>query len=58
MYRLAALFLLCLNGIPLAAQSAENLRVMAYNLTYYRAFTSFCTSTNNPQEPKKAGCAR
>jgi endonuclease/exonuclease/phosphatase family metal-dependent hydrolase len=53
MYRLAALFLLCLNGIPLAAQAGENLRVMAYNLTYFRAFTSFCTSTNNPPGAKE-----
>ena len=53
MFRLTAVFVLCLNGIPLAAQAGENLRVMAYNLTYFRAFTSFCTSTNNPPGAKE-----
>ena len=26
---------------------------MAYNLTYFRAFTSFCTTTNNPPGAKE-----
>ena len=37
----------------LAAQSPINLRVMTYNLTYFRAFTSFCTSSNNPPGAKE-----
>ena len=27
---------------------------MSYNLTYFRAFTSFCTTTNNPPGAKEA----
>ncbi|MEY3693418.1 MAG: hypothetical protein RL157_742, partial [Bacteroidota bacterium] len=37
----------------LAAQSPENLRIMTYNLTYFRAYTSFCTSSNNPPGAKE-----
>lgn len=49
--RTALIFLLISSG--LAGQSPVNLRVMTYNLTYFRAFTSFCTSTNNPPGAKE-----
>lgn len=49
--RTALIFLLISSG--LSGQSPVNLRVMTYNLTYFRAFTSFCTSTNNPPGAKE-----
>jgi hypothetical protein len=49
----SALLLGMLTCSHLAAQSPESLRVMTYNLTYFRSFTSFCTSTNNPPGAKE-----
>ncbi|MEQ8908519.1 MAG: T9SS type A sorting domain-containing protein [Vicingaceae bacterium] len=36
------------------SQSKDTLRVMTYNLMYYREFTSFCTSSNNNPNSKDA----
>ncbi|MDB4082886.1 T9SS type A sorting domain-containing protein [Vicingaceae bacterium] len=39
--------LLLLSTLISEAQQKDTVRVMTYNLMYYRAFTSFCTSNNN-----------
>jgi endonuclease/exonuclease/phosphatase family metal-dependent hydrolase len=49
----STLFLLLISS-GLSGQSPVNIRVMSYNLTYFRAFTSFCTTTNNPPGAKEA----
>ncbi len=49
----SALFIGLLISSTLAAQSPESLRIMTYNLTYFRAYTSFCTSSNNPPGAKE-----
>lgn len=57
MRSIAALFLGLLTCSQLAAQSPESLRIMTYNLTYFRSFTSFCTSSNNPPGAKEGWLA-
>lgn len=37
----------------LIAQSKDSLRIMTYNVMYYRQYTSFCTSTNNNPTTKE-----
>ncbi|MFZ9732785.1 MAG: hypothetical protein ACO3BA_05405 [Schleiferiaceae bacterium] len=54
---LSLLFTSLLTISALRAQVPVNLRVMTYNLTYFRAFTSFCTSSNNPPGAKEGWLA-
>jgi len=46
------LSLLTLTQDSLYAQSYDTLRMMSYNLMYYRETTSFCTNTNNNPNAK------
>ena len=46
------LSLLTLAQDSLYAQSYDTLRMMSYNLMYYRETTSFCTNTNNNPNAK------
>ena len=57
MKSIAAVFIGLLTCSQLAAQSPESLRIMTYNLTYFRSFTSFCTSSNNPPGAKEGWLA-
>jgi len=54
---LSLIFISLLTISALRAQVPVNLRVMTYNLTYFRAFTSFCTSSNNPPGAKEGWLA-
>src|SRR5690554_1919175 len=53
-YGLVSVFLslLTLTQDSLYAQSYDTLRMMSYNLMYYRETTSFCTNTNNNPNAK------
>ena len=45
--KITVISVLLLSTLFSAAQQKDTVRVMTYNLMYYRAFTSFCTSNNN-----------
>tara|TARA_B110000046_G_scaffold48975_1_gene54465 strand:- start:28830 stop:30161 length:1332 start_codon:yes stop_codon:yes gene_type:complete len=45
--------LLLFSSFLAEAQQKDTVRVMTYNLMYYRAFTSFCTSNNNSPTVKE-----
>ncbi len=45
--KIALVSFLLFSTLFAAAQQRDTVRVMTYNLMYYRAFTSFCTSNNN-----------
>jgi len=52
--RILPLFLILISIVEIQAQGKDTLKIMAYNLLYYRQITSFCTATNNNTTTKES----